>query len=111
MSQKGLAAPSVGWQLGAGSLVMEMSTGFAIREIAESAEELGQVVAAARLGYAFSESELLAGTGDQGFDFLQAASGLVQKGAISLSALLTWTFGDLYDPFAPKLVVNFAAIR
>jgi hypothetical protein len=94
-----------------GSLVIEAAGGFAVREFAESAEELGQVVAAARVGYALSESEFLAGTGDQGFGFVQVAFGLVQKGAISLSALITWTLEDLYDPFAPKLVVNFAAIR
>jgi hypothetical protein len=94
-----------------GSLVMEAVTGFAVRQFTQSADELGQVVAAARVGYAFSESELLVDSDDKGFGFAQLALGLVQKGAMSLSVLITWSLEDRYDPFTPKLVVNFAAIR
>jgi hypothetical protein len=95
----------------AATAVLEFSTGLAIREIASSAGILGQLVAGGRLGYAFSDSELLRGTGDQSFPFAQFAIGLIQNGSIGLSALLTWPLDGLYEDFAPRLVVNFAAIR
>lgn len=95
----------------AGSAVAELSTALSIREPGESAGLLGSLALAGRIGYAFSENELLGGTNDKGFPFAQVAVGLLQNGKVSLSALVTWPLEDKYRPFAPKLVLNLAAIR
>jgi hypothetical protein len=95
----------------AGSAVGELATALSIREISEAAGILGSLVGAVRFGYAFSESELLNGTGDKGFPFAQFAVGLLQSGKISLSALYTYPLEQRYRAFAPKLTVNFAAVR
>jgi hypothetical protein len=49
--------------------------------------------------------------GDKSFPFAQFVVGLLQNGKISLSVLYTHPFEGQYRPFAPKLTVNFAAVR
>jgi hypothetical protein len=94
-----------------GSGVAEFATTRSIRSMGDAADVLGELLLAARLGYAFSERELLSGTGDEGFGFFQFAVGLLQNNKISLSALYTQPLEGRYKPFAPRLMVNFAAIR
>lgn len=95
----------------AGSLVGELVTARSIRAFGEAAEILGQVILGGRIGYAFSEAELLSGTRDKGFPFAQFVFGLLQNDKISLSLLYTYAFEQRYRGFAPKLTANFAAVR
>jgi hypothetical protein len=95
----------------AGSVVGELVTARSIREFGEAAGILGQVILGGRIGYAFSEAELLSGTGDKGFPFAQFVFGLLQNDKISLSLLYTHPFEQRYRGLAPKLTANFAAVR
>jgi hypothetical protein len=95
----------------ASSVVAEVMTGLSIRDPGQTAGLLGELIAGARIGYAFSEKELLSDTDDRGFPFAQLAIGLRQSGKVNLSALVTWPMEQKYQPFSPKLVVNFSALR
>jgi hypothetical protein len=93
------------------SAVVEASTSRSIRSLGAAGDLLGELLLAARLGYAWSEDELLTASGDQAFGYLQGAIGLLQNNRISLSVLYTIPFESRYRPFVPKLTVNLAAIR
>jgi hypothetical protein len=95
----------------AGTIVGELVTARSIREFGKSAGILGEVLLGGRIGYAFSEAELLSGTGDKGFPFTQVVFGLLQNNKVSLSFLYTYAFEERYRAFAPKLTANFAAVR
>ncbi len=91
--------------------VVEFATTRSIRAVGDAADLLGELLIAARAGYAASEKELLSDTGDNGFGFFQLAVGLLQNNRVSLSALYTLPLEERYRRFAPKLTVNFAAVR
>jgi hypothetical protein len=95
----------------AGTVVGELITARSIREFGKVAGILGEVVLGGRIGYAFSEGELLTGTGDKGFPFTQLVFGLLQNNKVSLSLLYTHVFEGRYRPYTPKLTANFAAVR
>jgi hypothetical protein len=95
----------------AGSVVGELVTARTIREFGEAAGILGQVILGGRIGFAYSEAELLRATRDKGFPFAQLLFGLLQNDKISLSLLYTYPFEERYRGFAPKLTANFAAVR
>ena len=93
------------------AVVAEFATSRSIRSIGTVADLLGELLLAARLGYAISEKELLTATGDKGFGYIQIAVGLLQNNKISLSALYTHPFEERYRRFSPKLTLNLAAVR
>jgi hypothetical protein len=94
-----------------GTIVAEAVTTQSIRDVTQAASILGQVLVGARMGYAFSQDELLTATGDKGFPFAQLVFGLLQNDKISLSVLYTYPFEKRYREFSPKLTANFAAVR
>jgi hypothetical protein len=94
----------------ASTVVAEMMTSLAIRDVLESATDLGELLIGGRIGYGFSESELLAGTNDKSFPYAQLGIGIRKNGALALSALVTWPMERKYKDFAPrKLLLNFSA--
>lgn len=95
----------------AGAIVGELVTARSIRDLGLASRVLGELLLGGRLGYAFSEAELLSGTRDKGFPFLQAVFGLLQNDKISLSFLYTYALEQRYRGLAPKLTANFAAVR
>ena len=96
----------------AGSTVLELMNGIAIRALGSGADVQGELVIGVRGGIGFSEDELLPGTGRKTLPFAQLGVGLRQSGRLGLSVLYTY-LGDntVFRPFYPKFIVNFSALR